>query len=112
MPLVSNATLAQYEDRINRLQARARNARERADKESDELMTTVVEVATGFAIGRIEGAATASQDLRIGGVEPGTWIPGAAYVAGAFVGGNTGRLLKTAARAGLVIKGYTFGREG
>lgn len=112
MPQISNATLAEFENRIERLSNRARAARERAETESQELMDTVVESAAAFALGRIESSATTSSDLRIGGVDPGTWIPGALYVTGAVVGGNTGRLLKVAGRGGLVVKAYNFGREG
>lgn len=112
MPQISNSSLQAYEDRIERLTNRIRSARDRAEAESDEIMTTVVEGAAAFMLGRIESSATTSQDLRIGGVEPGTWIPGVAYVAGTVVGGNTGKLLKTVGRAGLVVRAYTFGREG
>lgn len=112
MPLVSERALAAYDEKIQRLQARAANARERAEKESDEIIDAVVESGAAFAIGRIESSATTSNEFTLAGMEPGTWIPVAMYTAGVIAGGSTGRLLKVAGRGGFVVKAYKFGREG
>lgn len=106
--MASDAALARAEERAERLQTRIRNDRKSADQETQELVNGMIEVASGFALGKMRHE---NVSLTIAGVHHETWAGPVLYAAGVLSGGEVGDALKAVGRGAAVVRAYRFGLD-
>lgn len=106
--MATDAALARAEERAERLQTRLRNDRRSADEETREAVGALIEVATGFGLGKMRHE---NVTLTIAGVHHETWIGPVTYAAGVLSGGDVGDALKSIGKGAAVVRAYRFGLD-
>jgi hypothetical protein len=106
--MASDAALARAEEKVEKLQARQRSARRDADEETREAVGGLIQVATGFGLGKMRKERV---DLTIAGVHHETWAGPVAYAAGVLADGDFGTALKSVGMSAASIRAYRYGMD-